>query len=64
MKFKIIRDKKQFSIRIPLQYAKVAKIDEKTDVFEFSLVPEETSDGKTVFAIEARLKHGIDKKRL
>lgn len=57
---RIIKDKKQFSIRIPTQYAQMAQINEKVDTFEFHLVPKEI-DGKQVFTIEAELKHGKEK---
>ena len=52
----IIKDKKQFSVRIPTRFAELTKIDIKKDRFEFTLVPED--NGK--FTIEAELKRGED----
>ena len=57
---KIIKDKKQFSIRIPLKFAEMAQISEKEDTFLFHLVPKEI-DGKHIFTIEAELKHGKER---
>ncbi len=54
---RIIKDKKQFSVRIPIRFAELANIDEKKDIFEFVLVPHE-EDGKYKFSIEADLKRG------
>jgi len=50
----IIKDKRQFSIRIPVKFAELANIDPTTDVFEFVLIPEEEEGEK--FTIEAKLK--------
>ncbi len=38
---KIIKDKKQFSIRIPKKFSSILKIDETKDSFEFHLIPKE-----------------------
>lgn len=52
---KIIKDKTQYSIRIPIQFAKYAKLDPGTDKFVITLVPE---DEKGEFTIQADLKKG------
>ncbi len=52
----IIRDKKQFSIRIPKKFSEIMKIDETKDYFEFHLVPNE--DKKEKFDLEAILIKG------
>jgi hypothetical protein len=54
---KIIKDKKQYSVRIPSLFAKKAKIDAEKDCFEFALMPL-GEDENTEFTIEARLKRG------
>ncbi len=52
---KIIRDKKQFSIRIPKKFAKTVKINETEDHFEFHLIPHKDDDE---FDLEAILVKG------
>ncbi len=52
---KIIRDKKQFSIRIPKKFAKTVKINETEDHFEFHLIPHKDDDE---FDLEAILIKG------
>ena len=51
----IIRDKKQFSIRIPRKFAKAVEMNETQDHFEFHLIPHEEDDE---FDLEARLVKG------
>lgn len=53
----IIKDKLQYSIRIPKNFVKLADIDATKDDFEFVLVPIETTDGEK-FTIEGHLKRG------
>lgn len=38
---KIIKDKKQYSLRIPKKYAEFLKINEETDVFRFHFIFDE-----------------------
>ena len=52
---KIIKDKKQFSIRIPKKFAKAVKINETEDHFEFHLIPHEDDEE---FDLEAILVKG------
>lgn len=55
---RIIFDNIQFSVRIPKKFAKVAKLNAKTDKFEFRLVPLE--NGR--FTIDAELVRGENEK--
>mgnify|MGYP001582796857 CR=1 FL=1 len=59
-KTKIIRDKKQYSVRIPTQFAELAKIDPSQDIFEFTLEPIGEKQGE--FTISANLKKGKNEK--
>ncbi len=52
---KIIKDKKQFSIRIPKKFSQIMKVDERRDSFEFHLIPNEDKGG---FDLEAILVKG------
>ena len=52
---KIIRDKKQFSIRIPKKFAKIVKMNETEDYFEFHLIPHKDDEE---FDLEAILIKG------
>jgi hypothetical protein len=55
---RIIKDNKQYSVRIPIKFAEEANIDPKKDTFEFTLEPIEDSEGKFRFHIYAELKRG------
>lgn len=50
---KIIKDKKQFSIRIPKKFSEIMAMDEKKDYFEFHLIPDAEKEEK--FILEGRL---------
>lgn len=52
----IIKDKRQFSIRIPRRFAQLANVDEKRDRFEFTLEPLD-EEGEE-FGIKAVLVRG------
>ncbi len=52
---KIIRDKKQFSIRIPRKFAKTVEMNETQDHFEFHLIPHKDDEE---FDLEAILVKG------
>lgn len=51
---KIVKDKKQYTIRIPTRYAEAIKIDPQKDRMEFTVIPKE--DG--TFTMKAELKRG------
>jgi hypothetical protein len=53
---KIIRDKKQFTVRIPKRFSEVVGLDENRDSFEWHLVPDENNEGK--FILEGYLVRG------
>lgn len=53
----IIKDKKQFSIRIPTKFAELAAIDPENDKFVFTLVGNKTDKG-IEYEIQADLKRG------
>lgn len=53
---KIIRDKKQLSIRIPKRFTEILEIDETKDYFEFHLIPKEEQKGE--FKLEGFLVKG------
>jgi len=55
---KIIKDKKQLSIRIPAKFSEQAKINPEKDYFEFHLIP--IDEEGTEFTIEADLIRGKD----
>lgn len=55
-KVRIIRDKKQYSIRIPKLMAEALNINEDKDHFEFSLIPNE--DKETKFILKGILVKG------
>lgn len=58
----IVKDKKQYSLRIPVRFAEEANIDPKRDVFVFHLIPLEDGN-KTEFTIKAELvRNGNAKK--
>jgi hypothetical protein len=52
----ITQDKKQYSVRIPTKYAKLAKLNKEKDKFIFTLVSPEEAGG--TFSITAELKRG------
>ncbi len=52
----IIKDKKQFSIRIPKRFSDILKINEVKDYFEFHLIPNE--DKKEKFDLKVILIKG------
>jgi L-lysine 2,3-aminomutase len=52
----IIKDKNQYSVRIPTRFAELAQIDQKTDKIEFTLIP--SGEHGQEFTIEAELKRG------
>ena len=45
-KVSIIKDKKQYTIRIPSTFAEILKINPDKDVFEFQLIPDEKDNDK------------------
>ena len=53
----IIKDKVQYSVRIPMKFAKLANINPEKDKFEFTLIPIGEKKGEE-FTIEADLKKG------
>jgi len=53
---KIIKDKKQHSVRIPKRFSEIVAIDENKDTFEWHLVPDENNKGK--FLLEGYLVRG------
>lgn len=51
---RIIRDKKQYSLRIPARFAEIMQLDPEKDTFEFTLEPED-EEGKK-FTLKGKLK--------
>ena len=54
----IIKDKRQFSIRIPIKFAELANIDPEKDKFVFTLIAEDEKGEK--YTLEADLQRGKD----
>lgn len=55
----IIKDGKQFSVRIPKKFAEIINIDVEKDTFEFILKPKHNEDGTAKgFDLIADLKKG------
>lgn len=60
----IIKDKAQYSVRIPILFANTAKINPKKDKFVFRLIPIELEGemGNFEYTIQAELKRGENEK--
>jgi L-lysine 2,3-aminomutase len=53
---RIIKDKKQYTVRIPKRFSEIINIDEEKDTFEWHLIPDDNNEGK--FLLEGYLIRG------